>query len=46
MTNEDKLKRIVRWIDSEERVTVHFLDQQDLNAEGMGCNTEFVDLWV
>ena len=46
MTNEDKLKKIVQWIDPEERVTVHFLDQQDLNAEVTGCNAELVDLWV
>ncbi|TKS58465.1 MAG: hypothetical protein EWM72_03004 [Nitrospira sp.] len=44
MTNEDKLKKIVPWIDPEERVTVHFLDEQDLNAEVTGCNAELVDL--
>ena len=44
MINEDKLKKIVQWIDQEERVTVHFLDPQDLNAEVTDCNAELVDL--
>jgi len=25
MTNEEKVKKLVEWIDPEERVTVHFL---------------------
>ena len=44
MTNEEKLKAIRPWIDPEERVTVNFLDEQDLNAEVTGCNEELVDL--
>jgi hypothetical protein len=44
MTNEEKLKAIRPWIDPEERVTVIFLDEQDLNAEVTGCNDELVDL--
>ena len=44
MTNEEKLKAIRPWIDPEERVTVNFLDEQDLNAEVIGCNDELVDL--
>ena len=44
MTNEEKLKAIHPWIDPEERVTVNFLDEQDLNAEVIGCNDELVDL--
>jgi hypothetical protein len=44
MTNEEKVKKIFQWIDPEERVTVHFLDEQDLNAEVTGCNAELVDL--
>ena len=44
MTNEEKLKAIRPWIDPEERVTVNFLDEQDLNAEVTGCNDELVDL--
>jgi hypothetical protein len=46
MTNEEKVKKIAPWIDPEERVTVHFLDQRDLNAEVTGCNYELVDLSI
>ncbi len=46
MTNEEKLKKIVQWIDPQERVTVHFLDEQALNAEVTGCNAELVDLSI
>jgi hypothetical protein len=38
MTNEEKLETIRPWIDSEERVTVNFLDEQGLNAEVTDCN--------
>jgi|GEM_PF-2057373 len=44
MTNEEKLRAIRPWINPEERVTVNFLDQTDLNAEVTGCNDELVDL--
>ena len=44
MTNEEKMKAILPWIDPEERVTVNFLDEQDLNAEVTGCNDVLVDL--
>jgi hypothetical protein len=44
MTNEEKLKAIRPWIDPEERVTMNFLDEKDLNAEVTGCNDELVDL--
>lgn len=46
MTNQEKVKTIRPWIDPEERVTVHFLDEQDLNAEVTGCNAELVDLSI
>ena len=46
MTNEEKQKKNVQWIDPEERVTVHFLDEQDLNAEVTGCNAQLVDLSI
>lgn len=46
MTNEEKIKKIVEWIDPEERVTVHFLDVQDLTAEVTGCSNELVDLSI
>ena len=44
MTNEEKLKVILPWIDPEERITVNFLEEQGLNAEVRGCNNELVDL--
>jgi hypothetical protein len=44
MTNEEKLKAIHPWIDSEERVTVNFLDEQGLNGEVTDCNDVLVDL--
>jgi hypothetical protein len=46
MTNEEKVKMIRPWIDPEERITVHFLDEQGLNAEVTGCNAELVDLSI
>lgn len=46
MTNEEKIKKIVEWIDPEERVTVHFLDATDLTAEVTGCRGELVDLSI
>jgi len=44
LTNEEKLKAIHPWIDSEERVTVSFLDEQNLNAEVTGCTEVLVHL--
>ena len=44
MTNKEKLKAILPWIDPEERVTVDFLDEQGLNGEVTGCSDEIVDL--
>jgi hypothetical protein len=46
MTNEEKHKCSHQWIDSEERVTVHFLDAPDLNAEVTGCTDQLVDLSI
>ena len=46
MTNKEKHKCIHQWIDSEERVTVHFLDSPDLNAEVTGCTDQLVDLSI
>lgn len=46
MTNHEKRKRIIPWIDPEERVTVHFLDEKDLNAEVTGTTEELVDLSI
>jgi hypothetical protein len=44
MTNEEKLRAIRPWIDPEERVTVDFSDEKDLNARITGCTAEIVDL--
>ena len=44
MTNDEKLKVILPWIDPEERVTVNFLNEQGLNAEVTGCNDQIVSL--
>ena len=46
MTNDEKLQAILPWIDPEERVTVNFLDEQDLNGEVTGCSDEIVDLSI
>lgn len=46
MTNEEKLQCIRPWIDPEERVTVHFLDAPDLNAEVLKCTERVVDLSI
>lgn len=46
MTNEDKRKTIIPWIDPEERVTVHFLDEKDLTAEVTGSTEELIDLSI
>jgi hypothetical protein len=44
MTNEEKLNAIRPWIDSKERITVNFLDEQGLNAEVTDCTEVLVDL--
>lgn len=46
MTNEDKETCIRQWIDPEERVTVQFLDAQDLNAKVTNCTDQLVDLSI
>ena len=37
---------IRQWIDPEERATVHFLDEQGLNAEVTDCNDASVSLSI
>jgi len=44
MQNEEKANIIRKWIDPEERITVDFDDERDLNAEVTGCTNEVVDL--
>lgn len=46
MTNLEKRKKIIPWIDPEERVTVQFLDARDLTAEVTGSSDELVDLAI
>lgn len=44
MTSEEKAAIIRNWIDPEERITVQFDDQRDLNGEVTGCSEQLVDL--
>ncbi|HJT19336.1 MAG TPA: hypothetical protein VJ746_02620 [Nitrospira sp.] len=44
ISQSDKTTAIRKWIDPEERVTVQFDDQRDINAEVTGCNEQLVDL--
>lgn len=46
MTNTEKEKIISPWINPEERITVHFLDAPDLNAEVTNCTRHLVDLSI
>jgi len=46
MTNEEKQQCIRPWIDPEERVTVHFHDAPDLNAQITNCTEHLVDLSI
>jgi hypothetical protein len=46
VTNHEKRKKIIPWINPEERVTVHFLDEKDLSAEVTGTTEELVDLSI
>ena len=44
MDNKDKINKCVPWIDPEERVTAHFLDETSLVAEVTGCTEQVADL--
>jgi hypothetical protein len=44
MDNEEKCKIIKHWVDPEERITVDFRNERDLNAEVTACTRELVDL--
>jgi hypothetical protein len=46
MDSKDKIKKIVPWIDPEERVTAHFLDERDLVAEVTDCTEQVADLSI
>jgi hypothetical protein len=43
-SNRQKAATIKEWIDPEERVTVQFEDQRDINAEVTGCTEQLVSL--
>jgi hypothetical protein len=44
MQNHEKLRLIKPWINEEERVTVDFLNERDLNAQVTDCTEEVVSL--
>ena len=44
MDNRDKAQAIRTWVNPEERVTVDFDDERNLNAEVTACNEEVVEL--
>ena len=44
LNNKEKAAIIKKWINPEERVTVHFDDQRNLNAEVTGCSDQLVFL--
>jgi len=44
MESVEKAANIRRWIDPEERVTVDFEDERDLNAEVIECDQQTVTL--
>ena len=46
MTEEEKEQFIRPWIDPEVRITLHFLDVTNLNAEVTGCTQQLVDLSI
>jgi hypothetical protein len=44
MSRADKVALITPWINPEERITVHFDDQQDINTIVTDCSERLVDL--
>lgn len=44
MSRADKLALITPWINPEERITVQFDDQRDINTVVAGCSERLVDL--
>ncbi|MBI5672244.1 MAG: hypothetical protein HZC50_03025 [Nitrospirae bacterium] len=44
MSRADKLALIMPWINPEERVTVQFDNQGDINTVVAGCSERLVDL--
>jgi hypothetical protein len=44
MSRSDKMALITPWINPEERITVQFDDQHDINTIVTGCTERLVDL--
>ena len=44
MSRADKLALITPWINPEERITVQFDDQRDINSEVIACTDRLVDV--
>ena len=44
MDSHEKVMTIRRWIHPEERITVDFEDERDLNAEVIECESQTVTL--
>lgn len=44
MDNQEKSDRIRPWINDEERVTVDFVNERDLNATVKDCTDQVVEL--
>ncbi len=44
MESSEKAEIIRRWIDPQERITVDFEDQRDLNAEVVECDGQTVTI--
>ena len=44
MDNDEKVQLIKPWINEEERVTVDFVNERDLNAQVTDCTDEVVSL--
>lgn len=44
MSRTDKVALITPWINPEERITVQFDDQRDINTVVTGCSEQLVDL--
>ncbi|MDR4478977.1 MAG: hypothetical protein R3B37_04415 [Nitrospira sp.] len=44
MDSLEKVANIRRWIDPQERITVDFEDERDLNAEVIECDSQTVTM--
>jgi len=44
MDTKEKCRLISPWVNEEERVTVDFLNEKDLNAQVTGCTDDVVSL--